>query len=52
MQAERRVLTHQGIAHTLAHEGALEAAFAAALAADRFTVIAAEIPRRAYDGLI
>jgi len=31
---------------------ALEAAFTEALAADRFTVIAAEIPRRAYDGLI
>lgn len=31
---------------------ALEEAFAAALASDRFTVIAAEIPAGAYDGLI
>ncbi len=31
---------------------ALEDAFRAALAADRFTLIAVEIPRRAYDGLI
>jgi acetolactate synthase I/II/III large subunit len=37
---------------TVADAGALAEAFEAALTADRFTVIAVEIPRRAYEGLI
>ncbi|MEM1314011.1 MAG: thiamine pyrophosphate-binding protein [Pseudomonadota bacterium] len=41
-----------GIGVSVSDLGALEAALAEAFQADRFTVIAAEIPRRGYDGLI
>ncbi len=41
-----------GHGHRVASRAALRAALAAALAADRFTVIAAEIERGAYDGRI
>jgi acetolactate synthase-1/2/3 large subunit len=41
-----------GRGETVRDAGALAAAFEAALASETFTVIAAEIPRGAYDGLI
>ncbi len=48
--AVARALGGRGV--SVADGAALEAAFADALKADGFTVIAVETPRRAYDGLI
>ncbi|MEO0680121.1 MAG: thiamine pyrophosphate-dependent enzyme, partial [Pseudomonadota bacterium] len=42
----------RGVGVSVADLASLEDAFRTALAADRFTVIAVEIPRRSYDGLI